>query len=196
MMCALVLALMAHATGMAAPAEDAAAESTELRLDRTSDGLFLSTHLQFVLPDLAEDALYKGIPMFFVAEAQVFRHRWYWTDKQVAQATRYLRLSYQPLTRRWRLNTSTAPFSNSGLGVVLGQNFDDYNDALSAIQRIARWRIADATAIETNAVHTVDLRFRLDMSQLPRPFQIGAVGQSGWNVLVSRSQRLMPEPAK
>jgi len=195
-MCALVLALMAHTTGMAAPAEDAAAESAELRLDRTSDGLFLSTHLQFVLPDLAEDALYKGIPMFFVAEAQVFRHRWYWTDKQVAQATRYLRLSYQPLTRRWRLNTSTAPFSNSGLGVVLGQNFDDYNDALSAIQRIARWRIADATAIETSAVHTVDLRFRLDMSQLPRPFQIGAVGQSGWNVLVSRSQRLMPEPAK
>ena len=196
MMCALVLALMAHTTGMAAPAEDAAAESTELRLDRTSDGLFLSTHLPCVLPDLAEDALYKGIPMFFVAEAQVFRHRWYWTDKQVAQATRYLRLSYQPLTRRWRLNTSTAPFSNSGLGVVLGQNFDDYNDALSAIQRIARWRIADATAIETSAVHTVDLRFRLDMSQLPRPFQIGAVGQSGWNVLVSRSQRLMPEPAK
>ena len=196
MMCALVLALMAHATGMAAPADDAAAESAELRLDRTSDGLFLSTHLQFVLPDLAEDALYKGIPMFFVAEAQVFRHRWYWTDKQVAQATRYLRLSYQPLTRRWRLNTSTAPFSNSGLGVVLGQNFDDYNDALSAIQRIARWRIADAAAVETNAVHTVDLRFRLDMSQLPRPFQIGAVGQSGWNVLVSRSQRLMPEPAK
>ena len=195
-MCALVLALMAHATGMAAPADDAAAESAELRLDRTSDGLFLSTHLQFVLPDLAEDALYKGIPMFFVAEAQVFRHRWYWTDKQVAQATRYLRLSYQPLTRRWRLNTSTAPFSNSGLGVVLGQNFDDYNDALSAIQRIARWRIADAAAVETNAVHTVDLRFRLDMSQLPRPFQIGAVGQSGWNVLVSRSQRLMPEPAK
>lgn len=196
MMCALVLALMAHATGMAAPADDAAAESAELRLDRTSDGLFLSTHLPFVLPDLAEDALYKGIPMFFVAEAQVFRHRWYWTDKQVAQATRYLRLSYQPLTRRWRLNTSTAPFSNSGLGVVLGQNFDDYNDALSAIQRIARWRVADATAIETSAVHTVDLRFRLDMSQLPRPFQIGAVGQSGWNVLVSRSQRLMPEPAK
>jgi hypothetical protein len=192
----MFLVLMAHATVRAAPSDTAASESTELRLDRTNDGLFLSTNLQFALPDLAEDALYKGIPMFFVAEAQVFRHRWYWTDKQVAQATRYLRLSYQPLTRRWRLNTSTVPFSNSGLGVVLGQNFDDYNDAMAAVQRIARWRIADAAAVETNAAHTVDLRFRLDMSQLPRPFQIGAVGQSGWNVLVSRSQRLMPEPAK
>ncbi len=194
-MCAVLLVLMAHASGVAA-SEATAAESTELRLDRTSDGLFLSTSLQFVLPELAEDALYKGIPMFFVVEAQVLRHRWYWSDKQVAQATRYLRLSYQPLTRRWRLNTSTVPFSNSGLGVVLGQNFDDYNDAMAAVQRIARWKIADTAPVEADAIHTVNLRFRLDMSQLPRPFQIGAVGQSGWNVLVSRSHRLMPEPAR
>jgi len=194
-MCAVLLVLMAHASGVAA-SEATAAESTELRLDRTSDGLFLSTSLQFALPELAEDALYKGIPMFFVVEAQVLRHRWYWSDKQVAQATRYLRLSYQPLTRRWRLNTSTVPFSNSGLGVVLGQNFDDYNDAMAAVQRIARWKIADTAPVEADAIHTVNLRFRLDMSQLPRPFQIGAVGQSGWNVLVSRSHRLMPEPAR
>jgi len=195
LMCALLFVLIGQTSGAIA-SEATAAESAELRVDRTTDGVFLSTSLQFALPELAEDALYKGIPMFFVAEAQVLRHRWYWSDKQVAQATRYLRLSYQPLTRRWRLNTSTVPFANSGLGVVLGQNFDDYNDAMAAVQRIARWKIADASAMESDALHTVNLRFRLDMSQLPRPFQIGAVGQSGWNVLVSRSQRLMPEPAK
>ena len=43
---------------------------------------------------------------------------------------------------------------------------------------------------------TVNFRFRLDISQLPRPFQIGAVGRSDWNLLVSRSQRLGAEPAK
>lgn len=173
-----------------------AAENMDVRLDRTSEGVFLSTQLQFSLPELAEDALNKGIPMFFVAEAQVLRQRWYWSDKQVAQATRYLRLSYQPLTRRWRLNTSNVPFSNSGLGVVLGQNFDDYNDAMAAVQRIARWKIADATVVESDAPYTVNLRFRLDMSQLPRPFQIGAVGQSGWNMLVTRTQRILPDQAK
>lgn len=195
LVCAVLFVLMVQTSGAIA-SEATAAESTELRVDRTSDGVFLSTSLQFALPELAEDALYKGIPMFFVAEAQVLRHRWYWSDKQVAQATRYLRLSYQPLTRRWRLNTSTVPFSNSGLGVVLGQNFDDYNDAMAAVQRIARWKIADPAAMEADTMHTVNLRFRLDVSQLPRPFQIGAVGQSGWNVLVSRSQRLMPEPVR
>ena len=50
--------------------------------------------------------------------------------------------------------------------------------------------------IESDAVHTVNFRFRLDISQLPRPLQIGAVGRSGWNLLVSRSQRLGAEPAK
>ena len=172
-------------------------EGGDLRIERTEDGLYLSTNLQVVLPELAEDALYKGIPMYFVAEAQVTRDRWYWYDRQVAEATRYLRLSYQPLTRRWRLNLSPVPFSNSGLGVVLGQTFDEYDDAMSAVQRFSRWRIADGDAIDPDAVHTVHFRFRLDTSQLPRPFQIGAVGRSGWNLLVARSQRLGPaEPAK
>ena len=170
-------------------------EVSELRLEREDDGLYLSTTLQIALPELAEDALYKGIPMFFVAEAQVTRDRWYWYDRQVAETTRYLRLSYQPLTRRWRLNMSAVPFTNSGLGVVLGQTFDDYADAMSAVQRFSRWKIADTDVIEPDAVHTVHFRFRLDMSQLPRPFQIGAVGRSGWNLLVSRSQRLGAEPA-
>ena len=180
----------------AAATEAAAPEVGELRLDRTEDGLYLGTTLQFVLPDLAENALYKGIPMFFVAEAQVLRDRWYWSDRQVAETTRYLRLSYQPLTRRWRLTVSSIPFTNSGLGVVLGQNFDEYAEALSAIQRISRWKIAESSEIEADAVHTVNFRFRLDMSQLPRPFQIGAVGRSDWNLLVSNSQRLPAESSK
>ena len=180
----------------AAASQPSTPDVSELRLERAEDGFYLSTSLQFVLPELAEDALYKGIPLFFVAEAQVLRDRWYWSDRQVAEATRYLRLSYQPLTRRWRLNISPTPFTNSGLGVVLGQNFDDYADAVSAIQRISRWKIAESDEIATNASHTVNFRFRLDMSQLPRPLQIGAVGRSGWNLLLSRSQRLAAEPAK
>ena len=180
----------------AGAAQAASSDVGDLRLERGEDGLYLSANLQFELPELAEDALQKGIPMFFVADAQVLRDRWYWSDRQVAEATRYFRLSYQPLTRRWRLTISSTPFTNSGLGVVLGQNFDNYADALSSIQRFSRWKIAERDVIEPDAVHTVNFRFRLDISQLPRPFQIGAVGRSGWNLLVSRSQRLGAEPAK
>lgn len=194
-MLALWLGLFAVTSAVAGPA--AGVEGTDLRIERAEDGLYLSTHLNVVLPELAEDALYKGIPMYFVAEAQVTRDRWYWYDRQVAETSRYMRLSYQPLTRRWRLNLSPVPFTNSGLGVVLGQTFDDYDDAMSAIQRFSRWKIADGDVIDGDAVHTVHFRFRLDTSQLPRPFQIGAVGRSGWNLLVSRSQRVgAAEPAK
>jgi hypothetical protein len=179
-----------------AAAQAHAGESADLRLERSDDGLYLSAALQFDVPELAEDALYKGIPVFFVAEAQVLRERWYWSDRQVATATRYMRLSYQPLTRRWRLSTSSTAFSNTGLGVVLGQNFDELHDALAAMQRISRWKIADASEIEADAAHTVNFRFRLDMSQLPRPLQIGAVGSSGWSLLLSRQQRLVPETGR
>lgn len=173
-----------------------AAEVGELRLERADDGIYVSAALQFDLPELASDALYKGIPMFFVADAVLLRDRWYWSARQVAEATRYFRLSYQPLTRRWRLNISPVPFTNSGLGVVLGQNFDSYADALASIQRISHWKIAESSEIDASGAYTLNFRFRLDMSQLPRPFQIGAVGQSGWNLLVSNSQRLVVESAK
>lgn len=182
---------------VSAQAEANRGEVAELRLQRLDDGIYLSTSLEFDLPELVQDALRKGIPMYFVMEAQVMRDRWYWSDRLVAEATRYLRLSYQPLTRRWRLSTSASPITNTGLGVALGQNFDDLEDALSAMQRISRWKIAEAAAIDAEAGHTIQFRFRLDMSQLPRPFQIGAMGRPGWNLLVSRSGRLaLPEGAK
>lgn len=170
---------------------------SDLQLDANPDGVFLSAYMEFELPALADEALHKGISMYFVAEAEMVRERWYWSDRQVAHAVRYLRLSYQPLTRRWRLNQSAVPFSGTGLGVALGQNFEELADALSAMQRIARWKIAEPGALEVGVPHVVHYQFRLDMSQLPRPFQIGAMGRSGWSLSMSRSAELtVAEPAR
>jgi hypothetical protein len=171
-------------------------EITQLRVDRADDGLFLTAQIRLELPSIVEDALKKGIAMFFVAEAELMRDRWYWYDRKVNVATRHIRLAYQPLTRRWRLNVSPDPIGNVGLGVSISQNFDSLEDALQAVQRISGWKIADAGALEPDARHYVEFRFRLDMSQLPRPFQIGVVGQSEWNLAGARSVRLSPEIAK
>lgn len=164
------------------------AEVTQLQVERTEEGVLLSAAVRFDLPQVVDDALAKGIPMFFVAEAAIYRDRWYWYDKRVAFATRHMRLSFQPLTRRWRLQVSAQPIGNSGL--VLGQMFDSQEEALAAVQRISRWRIADPADVDPEATQYVDFRFRLDVSQLPRPFQIGAVGQSDWVVLAVRNQKL------
>ena len=194
----LALLMVSLASWMPVPARAQSAGSvTDLQLDLTAGGLFLSAYMDFELPAQVQEALHKGISVYFVAEAEVVRERWYWSDKPVAHAVRYLRLSYQPLTRRWRLNQSSVPFTGVGLGVALGQTFDELADALSAMQRIARWRIADPGVLEPGARNVVHYQFRLDMSQLPRPFQIGAMGRSGWSLAMSRSAEVsMAESAR
>lgn len=165
-----------------------AADIPVMRVERTPEGLVVSAQMQFDLPASVDEALQKGIPLFFVAEAALVRERWYWYDKDVARATRHLRLSYQPLTRRWRLLVSSGPIGNTG--AALGQTFDTRDEALAAVQRIANWKIAESQDVEPDARQSVTLRFRLDVSQLPRPFQIGLVGQDEWTIVATRSLRL------
>jgi hypothetical protein len=180
-----------------APAQSGkTATVSQLKLEQADDGVYLNAQVQFELPNLVEEVLEKGIAIYFVAEAELYRERWYWTDQKVAQAVRHMRLAYQPLTRRWRLNVSPVPITNSGFGVSLNQNFDTLSEALDGVRRVARLRLGDISEIADEGMHPVTFRFRLDTSQLPRPFQIGVVGQADWNISVERSARLPLEKVK
>ena len=128
--------------------------------------------------------------MIFVAEADIFRKRWYWANKKVASAERHMRLAYQPMTRRWRLNVASGVITNAGMAMALNLNFDSLSDALAAVQRLSHWKIADVSDLDLEQSHLVEFSFRLDMSQLPRPFQIGVVGQKDWTIAVQRTERL------
>jgi len=172
------------------------AAQPQLRLERSDDALWLSTQLQFDLSPAVVEALHKGIPIYFVAEADVLRERWYWTNKKVATARRQFRLAYQPLTRQWRLNIISGEIIEPSLGLSLNQNFESWSDALNAVRRISRWKIANAADLAGNASHVVDFRFRLDPAQLPRPLQIGTLGQSDWSVELGTEQILDAELAK
>ena len=168
-----------------------AAELTQFSVERAEDGIYLSAVVRFELPAVVEDALLKGIPMFFVAEADIYMNRWYWADKRVASATRTIRLAYQPLTRRWRVNIVSGLINNSaGLRATLNQNYDTLPEALSALQRLSRWRIADNSEVEADVAHKLEFSFNLDLSQLPRPFQIGVAGQKDWTISAQQNERL------
>lgn len=178
-----------------ARAETVVPDISFMQATRTEEGVFLSANLQIELPGQVEDALRQGIPMYFIAEAQVQRERWYWSDQQVGQATRYYRITHQPLTRRWRLHISNAAFTGgSGTGLALGQTYEQLEDAMAAIQRIYRWKILEPGQVSTTSGVSVQLRFRVDLSSLPRPLQIGALGRSGWNLQLSRTQPLEAAP--
>jgi hypothetical protein len=194
----LILALVLWlAVVWPAAAQSHSAAVTQMRLENGDDGIYLSATVQFELPTLVEDVLDKGIALHFVAEAELYRERWYWADRKVAQVTRYMRLAYQPLTRRWRLNVAPVPISgNAGFGVSLNQNFDSLEEALDAVKRVGRLRLGDVSEIGEDGQHPVVFRFRLDTTQLPRPFQIGMVGQSEWDISVDRSVRLTMEKSR
>jgi hypothetical protein len=158
----------------------ASADVSQVKVERAEDAVQLSAQVQFEIPSAVEDALLKGIPMVFLAEADILRERWYWYDKKVVTAQRSMRLSYQPLTRRWRLNINSG--AGAPVGLALNQSLDSLAQALAIIKRVTLWKIADIAELDASAKYRVEFRFRLDLSQLPRPFQIGAIGQSDWDV--------------
>ena len=166
----LACACLVWGQSESARAQSPATEISLLRFERAGDAVLLTATIKFELSAAVEEALLKGVPMFFVAEAEVYRERWYWTNKTLVSAERHMRLAYQPLTRRWRLNVASGRITNAGLGVALNQNFEALSDALAAVQRLSRWKIADVTELDLDQRHLVEFRFRLDMSQLPRPF--------------------------
>jgi hypothetical protein len=163
---------------------------TDQLLERGDDGVYLSATLDFALSPSLEDALSRGMPLTFVMQAEVMRERWYWYDKKVSGVDRYFRLTYQPLSRRWRLHVSSAPIQSIGLGVTLGNSYDSLADAMAVVQKINRWKVADTQVLQKDVKQRLDLRFRLDLSQLPQALQFGNQASSDWNVNFDQSFRL------
>lgn len=167
----LALALLCLLSG---PVRASGIQLREIDIGRDEQHLMLSFSASFDLPDAVEEALTKGVPLFFVAETRTYRSRWYWRDQRIAQASRTWRLAYQPLTRRYRVSFGS-----------LHRNYETLAEALGAIQRTTRWRIAEVSQFVPGERHYIELEFRLDTSQLPRPFQIGIGGQAEWDLSIS-----------
>lgn len=161
------------------------AEISRLQVDRADDEILVSAQVQFDLPSTVEDALQKGVPLYFVSEVEILRERWYWYDKRVGSAERHLRLAYQPLARRWRLTVTSGAAKGGSLGLSLTQSFDTLSQALATIKRVSRWKVADTAELDASLKYRVEYRFKLDLGQLPLPFQIGTLGQADWDVAVT-----------
>lgn len=150
-------------------------------LVRRTDGLYLNARVPMDISSAMEDVLRKGVPLYFLWQIDIYQHRWYWTDKVVASAARTVRLAYQPLTRHWRLSYGSGGPSSTGLQYALSQGYENLSDALAAAGKVSNWRIADAGLAYDNG-QRAELRFSLDLTQLPRPFQLSLFNQGGWNV--------------
>jgi hypothetical protein len=153
---------------------------TQLSVTRAEDGVFIDYDVDFGLTPPVEDALFKGLPLGFVAEAHLYRSRWYWRDTLIAREQRNWRLTYQPLTRRYRVTLDNE-----------GQSFDNLHEALDSLRHILQWRIGPALPPGTDERYYLEFTFRLDPSQLPGPLLLEVENQPDW---VMHTERTVPLP--
>jgi hypothetical protein len=154
-------------------------EVRTLNLRREDGAVLLDFDLQVNLPATVEEALSRGVPLYFQAQATLFRPRWYWRDARVARVERQWRLSFQPLTGVYRVTLGSISQTHSRL-----------EDALVAVSRLGRWVLAEAGQAEANERHYAEFAWRLDTTQLPRPMQFGLGAGSEWSLGVERTLRL------
>lgn len=154
-------------------------EQVSVALQRADGAVLLDFSARVSLPRMVEDALQRGVPVYFAAQATLWRYRWYWRDERIARVNRTWRLAYQPLTSTWRV----------GLG-GLNQHHPTLADALATITRISLWRVAELAQVDPDSRHSVEFSWRLDTSQLPSPMILGLVGGSDFTLGVERTLRL------
>ncbi|MDL5031179.1 DUF4390 domain-containing protein [Pelomonas sp. APW6] len=177
-----IVLMLALLLGAVSAARAEGIHLSDLRTERTDDGLQLSFSARFELTRPVEEALLKGLPVFFQAEVTVMRSRWYWRDARAARATRSWRLVWQPLTRQYRVTTEG-----------LHQNFDSLPEALAFMRGVAGWRIAEPRDIDEEGKYYLEFSYKLDTSQLPRPMQIGLGAPQGWGLSVEQRLNLAPD---
>jgi hypothetical protein len=140
-------------------------------LERSDNDWFLSASFQIELSPGLEDAVQKGVVLYFQTEFDLTRSRWYWFDEKPILAQRQTRLSYQPLTQQYRIASEGFTFSAKSM-----------SEALQAVGSIGGWRVMDNLQLDPGKSYIASMRMNLDLSKLPKPFQVNALNNRDWSV--------------
>jgi Domain of unknown function (DUF4390) len=165
---ALVL-LAALAPWSTACADPIVVKSAELRSEE--DGYYLNAEFAFSINSTLDEALQKGVPLYFLLEFELSRPRWYWLDEKVISATTQYRVSYNALTRQYRIA--------SGL---FGQNYESLDEVERFLSRVTSREVARRDQLVKGTQYEAALRLRLDVNQLPKPFQMSALASREWTL--------------
>ncbi|MDP2804698.1 MAG: DUF4390 domain-containing protein, partial [Gallionellaceae bacterium] len=161
-------------------AEGIAVSKAEVR--HVDDGYEVVADFKITLPPSVADALIHGVILNFVSELSITRSRWYWLDSDVVQAEQVTKLSYNALTRQYRISRGT-----------LFQGFPNLESALRILGRQVLPPISEsvfqtgtvgyvAKVLKSETRYTAFAQMRLDVSQLPKPLQVTALTNSEWDL--------------
>jgi len=135
------------------------------------EGYVLSADFSVSLNARLEDAAARGVGLYFVIDFELTRSRWYWLDEQVASRSQSLLLSYHALTRQYRLSSG-----------ALHQSFASLEEAVRILSRLRNWQVFDKSVVEPDQTYLAAVRMRLDLSQMPKTFQVNALANRDWNL--------------
>jgi len=163
------LALAVALPGAGARADTIPVKSAELRVEEGE--VLLNAEFEFSLNPTLEEALNRGIPLYFVLEAEIARPRWYWLDDKVLATSTTWRVSFSPLSRQYRVS--------SGL---MALSLDSLEEVERLIARVTSRPIARAADFQRGVRYEAAVRLRLDVNQLPKPFQVDALASREWQL--------------
>ncbi len=166
----LVSLLLALALAWSAGASATNIEIGRISLEGNDEGYALDADFEIELNPRLENAINKGVPLYFQVEFELTRKRWYWFDDSIGQQ-RMLRLSYHALTRQYRISSG-----------ALFQSFTTLPDALRVLSRVRSWQVLERGQVGAGTDYQAALRMRLDVNQLPKPFQVNALTSREWNL--------------
>lgn len=151
-----------------AAAEGISVNKAEARL--SEDGYQLSASYNINLTFAAQQALERGVPLYFVGEFLLTRPRWYWLDEEIFQSEHTAKLSYNVLTRQYRISRG-----------ALFQNFASLEDALNILARQSS-TVIPAEMVSKAGSYIAAARLRLDIAQLPKLLQVNALTGKDWTL--------------
>ncbi len=156
-------------------ADSIAIQRASLQAD--GSGWSLNVRFDFELNSSLQDAVNRGIPLYFTTDFELSRSRWYWFDEQPVAVSQTVRLSFQPLTREYRVSMG---------GLQLG--FGSLKEALAVIKHVAAWHVIDKQQIRGGDTYVASVRMELDTALMPKPFQLDAVNNRDWNLVSDRKR--------
>jgi hypothetical protein len=137
---------------------------------QSEDGYQLAVEYGINLNFALQQALSRGIPLYFVSEFSLTRSRWYWLDEDIFHSEQTTKFSYNVLTRQYRISRG-----------ALYQNFASLDEALNTLARQSSGTIPMAMLGKANS-YVAEVRLRLDTTQLPKLLQVNALTGRDWNL--------------
>lgn len=154
-----------------AAAQAVGIQINSVNLTAVEKGYEIDMDSEITLNETLEQALEKGIVLHFVTKFSLFDARWYKLNDEVARSKFVVGLRYYALTRQYHLNHP-----------VFSQNYYSLKEALQALGRIRDLPLTVKSELKPDADYVASVRIWLDLTRMPKPFQVETIGSSRWDL--------------